>query len=84
MDKKFRGTFVPGSYDVGIKNALDNNFFGEKQIAGQSYDKKYMEKNGNKSSQFAFSKMARDNIISPKSQQKRNDMKRNATTTVSR
>ena len=69
MDKKFRGTFVPGAYDVSIKNVLDNNFFGDKQA--QTYDRSQTDKNGNKASQFVFSKMARDNIMSPKSQQKR-------------
>ena len=84
LDKKFRGTFAPGSYDVGLKNALDNNFFGEKK-PGHSFDRSMPGPGGGKqSSTFAFSRMAKDNILSPKSSQKRHEIKRGMNSTVSR
>ena len=84
MDKKFRGTFVPGSYDVGLKNVLDGNLFGERK-PDLSYDRKmrYQDQGKQSSSTFPFSRMAKDNIMSPKSSQKHR-MENKRTTTISR
>lgn len=65
MDDKFRSTFRPGSYNLGLKNSQD---FKYSEKSGSQF-----QRSGDTFKQsFQFGKYARENIMSPKGSSKAN------------